>query len=305
MTTSSSPPEASDPYLIARSVFLMHVPKTAGTSLYSLVENEYDDGVFCSTYPDWPGVKAKVAAFPVDHPMQQAVIGHFMYGVHREPELARFLAPTVEHGVFLRDPVRRVVSHYNYMIGSTHPIHLQLIDQHPTLESFLDHIWARNLQSYFLVGASLAPVLTERLALDALSRNFNAVGLVERFDESVILFAWRFGWRLPYYVPPRNTTKPAPGRIHAGDLDARLVARIREANSCDQAVYDRALEQFDAQCAQVPNFAEKLARYRGAPTLRRCAAAGQADLRPDAPASTGPASPWLRRPRWRSPQPRR
>ncbi|WP_165075480.1 sulfotransferase family 2 domain-containing protein [Paludisphaera rhizosphaerae] len=273
MTTSASPLEASESAPALRSILLMHIPKTAGTSLFSLVENEYKAGEFCATYPDWEGVKATIAGFPVNHPMQRAVIGHFMYGVHEQPELARFLAPRVEHGVFLRDPVRRVVSHYNYMIGSTHPIHQRLIDQHPTLEGFLDHIWARNAQSYFLVGAGLASVLTERLALDRLQRNFDAVGLVERFDESVVLFAWRFGWRLPYYVPPRNTTEPAPGRIHAEDLDARLVARIRAANSCDQAVYDLALEQFDAQCVEVPNFSERLARYRNAPILRRSVAA--------------------------------
>lgn len=273
MTTSAPSPEAQEAPSADRSVFLMHIPKTAGTSLFTVVEREYQPGEYCAIYPDWEGVKAKVAAFPNDQPMQRAVIGHYLYGVHREPELARFLAPTVEHGVFLRDPVRRVVSHYNYMVGSPHPIHQRLIDQHPTLESFLDHIWARNAQSYFIVGAGLAPVLTERLTLDRLQRGFDAVGLVERFDESVVLFAWRFGWRLPYYVPPHNTAKPDSRRIRPEDLDARLVTRIRAANSCDQAAYNLAVDQFEAQCARVPDFAARLERYRNAPVFGRPAAA--------------------------------
>lgn len=273
MTTSVSPQEVQESASTDRSLLLMHIPKTAGTSLFAIVENEYQVGEYCSIYPDWDGVKAKIAAFPRDQPMQRAVIGHFLYGAHQEPELARFLGPTIEHAVFLRDPVRRVVSHYNYMVGSPDPVHQRLLTQHPTLGSFLDHPWARNAQSYFIVGAGLAPVLSERLALDRLQRKFHAVGLVERFDESVVMFGWRFGWRLSCYVPPHNTGKPGPKRVRVEDLDARLIARIRAANSCDQVVYDRAVELFDAQCAQVPDFAERLERYRNAPVLGQKAAA--------------------------------
>lgn len=249
------------------AAFLMHIPKTAGTSLLALVEREYDRDDHCAIYPGWPEARGDVVGFAASRGGIRAVIGHFFYGLHEDPLLRPLLPPRPAYATILRDPARRVVSLYNYVAASDLPAHRAIAADHPTLESFLDHPWARDAQAAFLLG-DVPPAEDPQAALVArLGCDFAAVGLAERFDESVVLIASTFGWRLDRRVSPRNVGRPSSGCLRFEDLDDRLVGRIREVNRLDQLAYDFVRDAFDARCAAVPGFRRRLERYRRAPAL--------------------------------------
>jgi len=266
--------EAPRPAGGPETLLVMHIPKTAGTSLRAVVDGEYAVGESCAIYPGWPEARAEVAGFPASRGPFRAFIGHFAYGLHEEPELRPFLHDRVRYAVFLRDPVRRVVSHFNYVALSRHPGHRKIMLRHPTLELFLQHSWARNVQTCFVLGGHFsftdrAPLAAGRVAADRLRDAYAVAGIAERFDESVVLCASEFGWRLPAYAPAANVsaTEAGPDRrraIRVEDLSPALIKKIRAANRADETAYALALEAFERRCDEVPGFRERLARYRRA-----------------------------------------
>lgn len=77
---------------------------------------------------------------------------------------------------------------------------------------------------------------------------FAFTGLMERFDESVLLLARRFGWRNVFYARV-NTNRRRPTYA---DTPARLRAAIEERSADDMALYRFAAERFEAMRAAAP-----------------------------------------------------
>jgi len=97
-------------------------------------------------------------------------------------------------------------------------------------------------------------------AIANLDRDFLVTGLLERFDESLILMRQQLGWKIPVYVRENVTQKGAKPEVSDADLDV-----IREQNQFDIALYEHAWARFDEAIARSPQrFAEDLARLKRA-----------------------------------------
>ena len=138
----------------------------------------------------------------------------------------------------------------------------------------------RNYQTTYLAGmmshCSNAD-LAENGFRDALRTvaEVSAVGLVERYDETMVLpeecLGADFGDVDLAYLPQnvRDTSisseeeKVASVLAELGDLSKRVI----DENSYDLALYQLARQQFDARLAAIANFAEKLENFHA-----RCAA---------------------------------
>lgn len=127
----------------------------------------------------------------------------------------------------------------------------------------------RNYQSLYLAGAHLRaqqlPLASFNTALARLQAA-PVVGLVERYDESMVLIEQQLRPDLPgldlAYIPqnvshsqPRSTSRML---AELGELAASVIAH----NSFDLALYQAANERLDAAIAAVPNFAELLLEFR-------------------------------------------
>ena len=79
----------------------------------------------------------------------------------------------------------------------------------------------QNLQCSLIAGIKNDGTCDER-TLDQAKRNladsFSAVGICERFEESLVLFAEIFGWQVPFYenrkVSKNCSRRTAAGRSH-------------------------------------------------------------------------------------------
>jgi hypothetical protein len=178
----------------------------------------------------------------------QVFKGHMRFGLHEIlPWPARYIT-------FLRDPVKRALSHYRMALrkGELPPGHRidpsrpgWNMEACPTVARSLDNGQTRAIAGTDFdlpFGACNADHL--RLAKRNLDRHFDFVGLTEHFDLSLMLLGRVCGWKWHFYVPD-NVAPPEPLLI-----SAEIEEDIRTLNSLDMELYRYAEERLAAlaQC---------------------------------------------------------
>jgi hypothetical protein len=170
-----------------------------------------------------------------------------VHGVHQfAPEPVRYFS-------IVRDPVDLVISWYYFVRRIDGPAQEAIVEQDLSLEEFVasNEYWygiphTNNLQTRMLsgVGNTVSPGNCTLDMLNSAKRNvdndFAVVGLLERFDETLLLFRRELDWGLPIYVR-RNSTSNRPAK---SDLPSSTVDLIRERNALDLELYDYCREQF-------------------------------------------------------------
>jgi hypothetical protein len=234
----------------------LHVPKTAGSSIRTLLQQNYPvsesiafggDPESIAWYRDLP---------PEVRSKYRLVHGHFEYGLHEG--IADYTYFTL-----LRDPVARHFSDYFFLKRySPHPLHPLLASGAISLED-----WAttpgrmpgfKNRATRFLSGDGDGRE-PDRLSVESskfhLLRDFSFIGLAERFDESVLIMAKRLGWTSVFYL-----TKNVSERQ---EVCEELRERTRQKLTLDLELYDFGRRQFEASPElQDPLFAAALVELR-------------------------------------------
>jgi hypothetical protein len=229
--------------------------KTAGTSFDVILDQQFPSRKICSSYTIDAGTfLSSFANLSAEQRTSFDLIrGHNWFGLH---ELVP--RPCV-YVTFVRNPIERVLSYYYHIKRDRkHPYHKDFHDI--DLEAFVSGQWAAhdevtNIQTRFLSGEIGETRNDERILTKAkanLESHFPVVGVVERFDESIILIRRTLGWRWHACFYPRlNTT---PGRPREDQSDPRVLAIIREKNSLDIALYEYCLERLSRQIAAEGGF---------------------------------------------------
>lgn len=206
-----------------------HVPKTAGTTFGKLLDYEFGEAV-CHDYGDrvgWVGSEADkfrsergLPKSVMSNDRIQVVHGHFYTSKYSQA------FPQASYVTFLREPVSRVISNYQYLAEHSeinHPAIDKFHKYKPSLNEWIEWPETQNLQSH---------VLDE--PLDA----FAFIGITERFDVSLQMFDHRFGTRLGALDSLNlNVSKPLV-------VGPRVRARISRLNAEDAELYVKATERF-------------------------------------------------------------
>ena len=235
----------------------LHIPKTAGSSVRTLIQQNY---AVDSTI-GFSGDAEPLAWYrkrPADVKRRYALVhGHFPYGIHSG--LSRYVYFT-----FLREPVARHFSEYDFLRRyEPNPIHKEIVRDRITAENWASiyerHTMFRDLMTRYVSGEPGGPHV-DRLSLEKaklhLRREFALVGLAERFDESVLMLARRLGWTSIFYMKrnvsgERTTATP------------EMTATAAEGLRRDLELYAFAEEQFNRlPDLKMPLFQEALAEYR-------------------------------------------
>ncbi|MDZ7839802.1 MAG: sulfotransferase family 2 domain-containing protein [Gammaproteobacteria bacterium] len=249
------------------TVFFLHLPKTAGTTMRRVLDREYRTA---RRYEIGEDVTGDIRAFrsrPWDADNAPNLVqGHMSYGLHE------FVPGPSTYVTLLREPIRRALSDYHYVTSTPgHPIHEHVKDL-SLVEYFESGITGQlsNGQVRLLSGDHLpedrgvpSNRRMERADLERaranLEDNFTAVGVQERFDETLLLFRRRLGWRWPFYVRENVTSRP----YRREDIPDEDLARVRELNLLDIELYDIVRHMFDrVVAAEGGAFARDLAAFR-------------------------------------------
>lgn len=233
---------------------LVHIPKTAGTTLGSLLLHHYCErfrrvdmsGVHAHADGDRlevtrygaGGTVERIERFPLAAHVE-AVSGHIPVG------LLGLLPPAERHVTILRDPVERTLSQYYHLVGRRAVWRHEWLPA-PTPELRLgDAIGERsyipdNLQTRMLCGLVSVeqPLPGDALerATRALRERFTHVGTTERFEELVALLNLDLGWPTVLYERARvNEVRPRGRNVPPEEI--RLA---EEANELDRELHTEA-----------------------------------------------------------------
>jgi hypothetical protein len=290
--------ESHEPVAVSRAdrptVIFMHIPKTGGLTLGDIMLREYGRGRFeivAGRGPERREAQLRFletgepvpAALPAEGPIERflqfpaerrarlrAIMGHFPFGIHEA------LDRPFTYLTLVRDPVDRVLSAY------AHRVFRQKLDL--SLEDYI-----RSERDPALHSSQVRRIAGRRRrerpgpdALDEAKRNieehFAVVGLTDRFDESLLLAARRFGWRKIAYRR-QNEGRARPRRE---DLAPDLLRILERANELDRELLEFARERLQRQLdASGMDVERELARLRRRSSLYRWIAPRQARTGPD------------------------
>jgi hypothetical protein len=212
-------------------ILFVHIPKTAGMSLYHALERWAGPGRAIRFPNGGPDDLAAWLALPTGRLEELRVIsGHLPLHDFERRRLDGWQPVTL-----LRDPVARWLSTYTYVRGQrSHPWHRLVSGM--DLEAFVDWFAARPANTDQQCGF-VSPERTARAAFEVLSERFLLAGSVERLD----VFEDRLGAALgtAIRIPRRNRSRRPLDR---SSVPAATLARIQELQAEDELLYRRVLE---------------------------------------------------------------
>jgi hypothetical protein len=241
------------------TLYFLHIPKTAGTTLISILDDLYDNDQICPAQLWHEFVK-----IPPEQLLKYRLLrGHLGYCVYQ------FLPKKPIYITLLRDPVERAISHYEHIRrGTRHYLHHKFMTENITLADFINNpeinplitnFQTRNiafdldiksiirslsfsqLQDLTLQSiVELSPITISQSDLIEIAKerlsHFAFVGLVERLEECLPLLSYTFRWR-PIASRHLNVT---PNRIRREEIPQPLIERIIELNQLDIELYQYA-----------------------------------------------------------------
>jgi hypothetical protein len=232
-----------------RTDIFLHIPKTGGTTIHSALTFQYmgKPSVWLKPWKQSENVYERRVGKKLDEMDMNAkrklrlVRGHVYYGVHNKiPNKCLYFG-------ILRNPIKHVRSQYKYF-GK---VSRQKGERSPWTEKTFREIlgndespWLDNMQVRWVSGVGLSvQTVTEKhyeKALRNIGNGFAAIGVTERFDTSLVLFAQKLGWNRPLFY------RRAKVQTYHGDDDLQLEnlpeAAIRSRNKWDMKLYQHAVE---------------------------------------------------------------
>ena len=235
----------------AAAIFL-HIPKTAGTTLMSILDRQYPAE---SIYSFGADAHASVAQFKAMDDESRAKIqllrGHMAYGLHE------FLPAPAVYFTVLRDPVARVISTYNFILRTpAHYLYEAVTRQNLSLHGLLASklpLMMNDGQVRLISGVWGEPAfgeVTEAMLEKAkknLAESFAVAGITEQFDQTLCLLKENLKWQQAITYQRLNVSQQG---LQASKLPAATVDLIQHANRQDLALYAYARNLFKEQCAQ-------------------------------------------------------
>jgi cephalosporin hydroxylase len=250
MTEQSLKFELADDDLL----YFLHLAKSAGTTFYSILKTQFQPEEIA------PFTDEEIAAHRLHNPSAildvnpyRLMRSHFDYNIHT------ILSKKPVYVTFLRNPVERVISLYYFVRRQPdHFMHTNAINT--SLEDFLEYpggyYQGRNFQTRQIAGFTDtryegANPLSNPELLNIAKRHlaeFPFFGLAERFEDSLKLLSYTFGW-LPVIQYESLNVSPDKDRHQA--IPQSTIEKIKEANRLDILLYEYAQRLFEERMQQM------------------------------------------------------
>lgn len=238
-------------------VVFIHVPKAAGTTFTAVLDGQFRREEICPAY--------YLDEFFFSIPREQLLHYRLLRG-HYEWSVLELLRD-VRVITVLREPVSRAFSYYRFIRATKKHPKFKVMQAKSFLDVLHDEELGKSIRNFqtLLFGRDLdlermrrnmapetppiypwenrpgpTPVSLERAKMRLAMCSF--VGLQERFEDSLLLLAYTFGWPPPVNVSKLNVT-PVES-VPMGKDEEELVA-IRDLNSMDIALYAFAADLFE------------------------------------------------------------
>jgi Sulfotransferase family len=229
-------------------LYFSHIPKTAGMTFRTIMEDQFHCHEVCPATLD-----EHIANISPDEMKQYRLFrGHL--GFIDIPKLIpgkRLLNVNI-----LREPVARVISHYDYIRRTPADPRYEAVKD-ITLDEFAEKLtlgkFGKNMQTYRVAKVArfnlndLSSEETLELAKQSLDQ-FAFVGILEKFQASLFLLSYIFGWKPIHNSRKENASKLPKTKV---ELSPQTLDIIREQTQLDQVLYQYAQEIFERRFAEM------------------------------------------------------
>ena len=235
----------------------MHIPKAGGTTLQHILSKTYlPNQLIHANAPEI--VRNPAVLFNMRRKQPRPIItGHF----DRAGLVYEFLNDRpIIHFTMFRDPVKRVLSHFNYLktrqFHSKHSVVKDLTLEEYAVSSLRE---ACNKQTLRILGYSSdeaveqsikdpEPLLEE--AKKVLEQEFTFFGLTERYTEFLLIAKKLLGWQDIVYQQRNSSSRDSESKqiIASNPVSEEALQIIRDRNQLDLQLYKFASELFDQRC---------------------------------------------------------
>lgn len=241
-------------------LIFLHIPKAAGTTFKHVLRKQYGQHAIASlpVRESQDSLKHFTHNSPIFEEEHIKVIsGHTIYGVHQ------YLKRQSTYFSFVREPISRVISDYYYLLrNKAYPNHDYVIENELTLKEYVlsgksklvDNFQTRVLSG---LGESVAFDQCSQEMLEQAKKNisnqFVLLGIVERFDETLLLLRYLLDWQSNLFYPyplyfKQNQTKNRPPY---DEIDVPTREAIRNQNLLDIELYQFAINRFDSHIKSI------------------------------------------------------
>jgi Sulfotransferase family len=236
----------------------IHIPKTAGTTLTSLLNSKFHQSKICPAE-----VWSELVEIPADRLHQyQLFRGHFFYDINdlipRKPVYI----------TILRQPIERVISGYEFMRRNP-PTRTEALTNHHKAKTMSLKEYVSDMENPSMSNSQTRHLSLSRykddpeqwlsIAKQHLSE-FAYFGLVERFQDSMALLTYTFGWNPLEQIP---NLMVGTRKLKQDQLEPEVLATIAQRNALDIELYQYAQELFERRYNEM--LATLQARYGDLP----------------------------------------
>ncbi|MEB3209753.1 MAG: sulfotransferase family 2 domain-containing protein [Leptolyngbyaceae bacterium] len=223
-----------------KKVFIfLHIPKAGGTTLNGIINQQYKKtDIF-----RFNGINNRRCINEVEPQRRisiQLIRGHFAFGLHQ------YITCDSVYFTFLRDPIKREISHYHYLCRSPNLKQHSIVKKQTLKEYILST--EGNLQTRMIYGNSCTKDDPSKGVLEVAKENlekyFTVVGIVERFDESLVVLQHSLGWKTTVY---RKQNKTNIRQTKSCQITPEVLNLIQNKNSIDIELYKYANTKLDQQ----------------------------------------------------------
>ncbi len=214
---------------LMKGLVSIHIPKTAGRSFYSILNQVYPAGTLAHfDQKNYQGMSRHAATFAFLQDLNEnvnVIHGHFMFNDVKE----HIRENNLDFVTWLREPVDRVLSNYRFFIQRTRRSDADEKMLSRRNESLLEYARleeSRNRMSKFLDGAKL--------------ENAKFIGIMEYFEEDIKKLGLMLDWN-EFKISHENMNM----EFRESDLKSvsqETIQEIRDLNTLDLRLYETALE---------------------------------------------------------------
>ena len=224
---------------MSKFIFL-HIEKAGGSTLHNILANFYNSSEVLHLEYMSNGERELKA---LDVSKLKLVKGHVVFGAHQ------YLGADWKYYSMLRNPIDRAISYYYYVRQKKSHHHSKLIaEKNWDMSTYIreaQNLQMDNGQLRYISGSDKPFGKVDesdlKLAISNIENHFLAVGLTERFDESLIVLYNLLGWhRYPVYEKA-NVNKNRQKEQNLSKDDMKL---IEDMNYYDLKLYDYVKQRF-------------------------------------------------------------